>query len=72
MLKKEAKTCKFPDDVDALTKILLQSTNHSRLKREVMLKNWDLSTLLKNAAYKRDGVCGGKTKPNSQCLKKIE
>ena len=53
-LKKQAKKCKFPDADDSIRSKILQTINDKKLQREAMLREYDLSNLLKHAANKED------------------
>ena len=53
-LKKQAEKCQFADADDAIRSKILQSMNDKRLRREAMLKSYDLSSLLRHAANKED------------------
>ena len=53
-LRKQAEKCVFPDQDDAIRTKILLTMNDKKLRREVMLKNYTLSALLKNAANKED------------------
>ena len=54
VLKKQAEKCKFPDADDSIRSKIIQTMNDKRLRREAMLKEYDLSNLLKHAANKED------------------
>ena len=53
-LKKQAEKCKFPDADDSIRSKILQTMNDKKLRREAMLREYDLSNLLKHAANKED------------------
>ena len=53
-LKKQAEKCKFPDADDSIRSKILQTMNDKKLRREAMLRKYDLSNLLKHAANKED------------------